>query len=209
MSLTKMHLSGHIWCRWCGCVFQFGHLDKCLKIKPYWSEPLLCHDKHGFWKQLTLKVMHGPDRTERVLSHFAEHATLKTCFARSVFMAVLRLRLVATREEKICCTLVFHVLKHTPNICPCTTEKFNMLLSFKFYFCHPCPWKSSASQLNLANKPIENFFEQIQLTPWHFNDQSTILNLKQYLYSFIFICLLFGHIGCWGHLRTLTNHWKS
>lgn len=93
-------------------------------------------------------------------------------------------------------------------LCPkfsCSEKKFDLLLSFEFYFCHPSPWKSSASQLNLVNKPIELFFEQIQLTPWHFNDQSTILNPKQYLKSFLFISLLFGHIGCWGHLSSITK----
>jgi hypothetical protein len=109
----------------------------------------------------------------------------------------------ARREDILC--LIFHVLKLTPNICPCTTKKLDLLLSFEFYFCHPSPWKSLASRLNLVNKPIEFFFEQIQLTPWHFNDQSTILNPKQYFKSFLFISLLFGHIGCWGHLSSITK----
>jgi hypothetical protein len=107
MSSTKMHLSGHIWCRWCGCVFQFGHWDKCLKIKPYWSDPLLCHDQHGFWNQLTLKVVHGPDRTGSPIS-LSWKCSIENMFCKtSVFMAFLRLRSVAKQEEKIYCALFF------------------------------------------------------------------------------------------------------
>ncbi len=86
ISWTKTQVSAHIWCRWRGCVYQFGHWGKSLRIRPYWYDPLLCHDTPGFWNQLTLRAVHGPDRTESSCTSFAEHAALKTCFAAYLYL---------------------------------------------------------------------------------------------------------------------------